>query len=243
MKVKPYEQVSAIYDGLMKKLDYDSWSKYILLIAKAKDNVKDKAKFLELGAGNCKMAKILSDKYKNYYASDISLSMLRSGVNNNLKKICCDMTSLPFKEKFDFVFSAFDSVNYILNKKSLQNLFKEIYCLLEEDGMFTFDASLEKNSLNFSISKSTEGRHNDYQYRMLSKYNKQSRIHSNHFYIRDEFGNEFKELHKEKIYKLDTYFKLAEKEGLYTEACYDCFSFKDVNENSQRAQFVMRKIN
>jgi SAM-dependent methyltransferase len=241
MKVKPYEQVSAIYDGLMKKLDYDSWSKYILLIAK--ENVHDKAKFLELGAGNCKMAKILSEKYKNYYASDISLSMLRSSDKNNLKKICCNMTSLPFKEKFGFVFSAFDSVNYIMKRKSLQNLFKEINYLLEEDGVFTFDASLETNSLNFIISKSTEGRHNDYQYRMSSKYNKRSRIHSNHFYIRDEFGNEFKELHKEKIYNIDTYFKLAEKAGLYTEACYDCFSFKDVKKNSQRAQFVMRKIN
>jgi len=241
MKVKPYEQVSAIYDGLMKKLDYVSWSKYILLIAK--ENVQDKSKFLELGAGNCMMAKIISEKYKNYYASDISLSMLRSSDKNNLKRICCDMTSLPFKEKFDFVFSAFDSVNYILKQKSLQNLFKEINYLLEEDGVFTFDASLETNSLNFSISKSTEGRHNDYHYRMLSKYNKRSRIHSNHFYIRDEYGNEFKELHKEKIYKIDTYFKLAEKAGLYTEACYDCFTFKDVKQNSQRAQFVMRKIN
>lgn len=241
MKVKPYEQVSSIYDGLMKKLDYASWSKYILLIAK--ENVQDKAKFLELGAGNCKMAKILSEKYKNYYASDISLSMLRSSDKNNLKKICCDMISLPFKAKFDFVFSAFDSVNYILKQKSLQNLFNGINYLLEEDGLFTFDASLETNSLNFSISKSTEGRHNDYQYRMLSKYNKRSRIHSNHFYIRDEFGNEFKELHKEKIYKIDTFFKLAEKAGLYTEACYDCFTFKDVKQNSQRAQFVMRKIN
>ena len=241
MKVKPYEQVSSIYDGLMKKLDYASWSNYILLIAK--ENVHDGAKFLELGAGNCKMAKILSEKYKNYYASDISLSMLRYCDKNNLKKICCDMISLPFKAKFDFIFSAFDSVNYILKQKSLQNLFNGINYLLEEEGLFTFDASLENNSLNFSFSKSTEGRHNDYQYRMLSKYNKRSRIHSNHFYIRDEFGNEFKEVHKEKIYKIDTFFKLAEQAGLYTEACYDCFTFKDVKQNSQRAQFVMRKIN
>jgi ubiquinone/menaquinone biosynthesis C-methylase UbiE len=120
MKVKPYEQVSSIYDGLMKKLDYASWSKYIQLIAK--EYVHDGAKFLELGAGNCKMAKILSEKYKNYYASDISLAMLRYCDKNHLKKICCDMTSLPFKEKFDFVFSAFDSVNYILKQKSLLKL-------------------------------------------------------------------------------------------------------------------------
>jgi predicted TPR repeat methyltransferase len=240
MKVKPYEQVSTIYDGLMKKLDYTSWSKYILLIAKK--NVHDGAKFLELGAGNCKMAKILSEKYRNYYATDISLSMLRSSDKNNLEKICCDMTSLSFKGKFDFVFSTFDSVNYILKQRSLQNLFGEVNYLLDEDGIFTFDVSLEKNSLNFIISKSTEGQHNGFQYKMVSKYNKLSRIHYNIFYIWNESGVKFKELHKEKIYPINTYFKLAEKAGLHIEACYDCFTFKDVNQKSERAQFVMRKI-
>jgi SAM-dependent methyltransferase len=241
MKVKPYEQVSVIYEGLMKKLDYTSWAKYILLIAK--ENVHDEARFLELGAGNCKMAKILSEKYKNYYASDISISMLHTSAKDKLKKVCCDMTLLPFKEKFDFVFSAFDSVNYILKQKSLLNLFKEVNYLLEEDGIFTFDASLEKNSLNFIISKSIEGQHNGFQYRMLSKYNKLNRIHYNNFYIWNESGVKFKEVHEEKIYKIDTYFKLAEKAGLHIEACYDCFTFKDVNQKSERAQFVMRKIN
>ena len=33
MKVKPYEKVSAIFDALMKKLDYESWANYILTIA------------------------------------------------------------------------------------------------------------------------------------------------------------------------------------------------------------------
>lgn len=240
MKVKPYEQVSAIYDGLMKKLDYVSWAKYILLIAK--ENVHDEARFLELGAGSCKMAKILSEKYNNYFASDISLSMLRSSDKNSLKKICCDMTALPFKKKFDFVFSTFDSVNYILKQKSLQKLLNEVNSLLEEDGIFTFDASLEKNSLNFITSKSTEGLHNGFQYKMLSKYNKLSRIHYNNFYIWNESGVNFKEVHKEKIYPINTYFKLAEKAGLHIEACYDCFTFKDVNQKSERAQFVMRKI-
>jgi hypothetical protein len=70
-----------------------------------------------------------------------------------------------------------------------------------------------------------------------------SRIHSNHFYIRDESGLEFKEVHREKIYKIDTYFKLAAKAGFHTEACYDCFTFKDVNQKSERAQFVLRKTN
>lgn len=240
MKVKTYEKVSVIYDGLMKKLDYDSWAKYILLIAE--DNVYSKAKILELASGNCKMAKIITDRYKNYYATDISFQMLVSSRNNELKKVCCDMTLLPFKTKFNFIFSAFDSVNYILNQRSLLNLFKEVNNLLSDDGIFTFDVSLQNNSLNFITRKSTEGQHKGNWYQLLSKYNKRSRIHYNNFYIWNESGNKFKEMHKEKIYDINTYFKLSEKAGLITESCYDCFTFNDVNSKSKRAQFVMRKI-
>jgi hypothetical protein len=50
-------------------------------------------------------------------------------------------------------------------------------------------------------------------------------------------------MHKEKIYHIDTYFKLAGKAGLQVVACYDCFDFIDVRPKSKRAQFVMRKIN
>ena len=241
MNVKPYEKVSAIFDTLMKKLDYESWSNYILEIAG--DYIEDDAKILELGAGNCKIAGFISARYSNYVATDISLSMLSSSKKNNLKKICCDMTALPIKSKFDFIFSNFDGINYILKQKTLLRLFTEVFHLLKRDGVFTFDVSLESNSLNFVVSKSEEGRSNGYSFQRISQYNKVSRIHSNHFYIRDDFGNEFKEVHKEKIYKIDTFFKLAEKTGLFTEACYDCFTFKDVKKNSQRAQFVMRKIN
>ena len=152
------------------------------------------------------------------------------------------MTELPVKNKFDFIFSAFDSVNYLLKQKELLRLFEAVSGLLTESGVFTFDASLEKNSLNFIISKTTEGRYNGSSYRMISKYNNQSRIHYNKFYIWDESGKKYKETHKEKIYDIAIYFKLAEKAGLQTLACYDCFDFKDFNQKSKRVQFVMRKI-
>jgi predicted TPR repeat methyltransferase len=240
-RLKPYEKVSDIYDGLMSNLDYKSWSKYILLIAA--ENINDKSRILELGAGSCKIAKVISKHFKNYIATDSSLPMLRSADDKNLTRICCDMSLLPFKNKFDFVFSAFDSVNYILKKKLLLNLFYEVKYLLNENGIFTFDVSLEENSLNFIVSKTTKGHHNGFQYRMISKYNRLSRIHSNNFYIWNEAGKKYKEIHKEKIYHIDTYFKLAEKVGLHVVACYDCFDFKDVGPKSKRAQFVMRKIN
>ncbi|MFI5236907.1 MAG: class I SAM-dependent DNA methyltransferase [Ignavibacteriales bacterium] len=241
MKVKPYEKVAEVYDGLMKKVDYQTWAKYLLVIAE--ENIPHNAKILELGAGNGKMAEIFLKKYKNYFVSDISLPMLKNSSNSHLRKICCDMSAIPITAKFDFIFSAFDGVNYILKQKSLFNLFSEVYRLLTDDGIFTFDVSLERNSMNITFSDFIEGNHNGFWFQKISKYNKHSRIHYNKFYISDETGFKYKEVHKEKIYKIDTYFRLAEKVGLYTEHCFDCFSFKDVSEKSYRAQFVMRKIN
>ncbi len=239
MKVSPYEKVAEVYDGLMKKVDYPTWSKYLLVIAE--ENIPDNARILELGAGNCKMAEIFSKKYENYLATDISLSMLKKSSNNQFAKICCDMTAIPIKDKFDFIFSAFDGVNYILKQKTLANLFSEVYNLLNDDGIFTFDVSLESNSLKLIISDIIEDNYNGSWFQRISKYNKHSRIHYNKFYIRDDSGLEFKEVHKQKIYDISSYFKLAEKAGLYTEHCFDCFTFKDVSKKSHRAQFVMRK--
>ena len=241
MKVSPYEKVADVYNGLMKKVDYPTWAKYLQVIAE--ENIPDDAKILELGAGTCKMADILSEKYKNYFATDISLSMLNGSFNNQFPKICCDMSSIPLNARFDFIFSAFDGVNYILKQKTLFDLFCEVYRLLDEDGIFTFDVSLERNSLNLVIRDIIEDHYHDSWFQRISQYNKHSRIHYNKFYIRDDTGLVFKEVHKQKIYDISTYFKLAEKAGLYVEHCFDCFSFKDVSEKSNRAQFVMRKNN
>lgn len=240
MKLRPYEKLSDVYNGLMKNVDYTSWSKYILEIAE--DYIENSDRVLELASGNCKMAELISRKYKNFVCTDISLSMLRSAKNNGIKKICCDMTKLPLKEKFDFIFSAFDSVNYILKEKTLSRLFNEVYCILTDDGIFSFDASLESNSIKFLIAKTTEDYYNGFSFTRTNRYNKRSRIHYNSFVISRNSGSEVNEVHKQKIHDIRTYFKLAEDAGLHTEACYNCFTFNDVNHDSERAQFVMRKI-
>ena len=240
MKLRPYEKLSDVYNGLMKNVDYTSWSKYILDIAE--DYIKNGGRVLELASGNCNMAELISKKYKNFVCTDISLSMLQSAKNNRTEKICCDMSELPLKEKFDFVFSAFDSVNYILKQKTLSRLFKEVYRILADEGIFSFDASLENNSLKFLIAKTTEDCYNGFSFTRTNRYNKRSRIHYNSFIIAHNSRSKVKEVHKQKIYNIKTYFKLAEDAGLQTEACYSCFTFDDVDPDSERAQFVMRKI-
>ena len=182
-------------------------------------------------------------RFKNFIGTDISFEMLKSSENNKLKKICCDMTELPLKEKFDFIFSAFDSVNYLLKQKILLKLFQEVYLILNDNGIFTFDVSLENNSLKFLIGKKTEDYYNGFSFTRTNKYNRTKRIHYNRFIIRNDSGFIAKEVHRQKIYDIQTYFKLAEKAHLNIEECYECFTFSDLKPESERAQFVMRKSN
>jgi len=240
VKYKPYHKLAQIYNRVMKNVDYINWAKYILDIAE--DYINSESSILELAAGNCKMAEIISDKYPEYIATDLNLPMLKSFEKKIVTRICCDMSELPFNKKNDFIFSAFDSVNYILTQKKLIKFFREVCFVLSNNGIFTFDVSLEKNSTKYDIPNMVEDHHNGFHYQRINRYNKRNQIHYNTFILTDNDGRNTKEVHKQKIYDIMTYFKLAEKAGLHIVACYDCFTFNDLKADSERAQFVMRKV-
>ncbi len=180
-KAKAYENVSFIYEELMRDINYPDWAKYIQNISS--EFVGKDSKVLDLGAGNCKIANLLSKEFPDIIATDISLPMLKSDTNNVVNKVCCDMSSLPFDTKFGLIFSTFDSVNYLMSKKKLLALFKEVAIFLADDGIFTFDVSLEKNSLEFLQDHADEGSTGGYTFKRVSKFFKSRKVHKNIFYI------------------------------------------------------------
>jgi ubiquinone/menaquinone biosynthesis C-methylase UbiE len=241
VRTEAYESLSVIYDEVMKEIDYKLWSDYIMDIAG--DHFKRKnLKVLELSAGIGRMARRISKKFSNYVLTDRSFKMLQQGREINLRKVCCDMTALPFNSKFDFIFSTFDSVNYLLSKNKLLTLFTEVKKNLSENGIFTFDVSLENNSLEFKRNQKTKGIAKGYRFKRTSQYNRRSRIHRNTFEIINQLGVISEEVHKQKIYKFDTYFELANEAGLVVVECLEAFTFNHGNQNSERIQFILKPI-
>ncbi len=238
IKTKPYEKLSLIYDHMMNHVNYELWTKYVYKITR--NLISKNSKVLELAAGNGKFAKRFRSYYPNILLTDISIDMLLSKTNN-LPKVCCEMFSLPFKYKFDLIYSTFDSVNYLVKEKYLLKLFIEVEKILSSNGIFTFDVSLEKNSELYIANHDLNGKDNNIEYEHISIYNKHSRIHHNIFEIKMEDGTIFKEVHKQKIYPFLTYFNLLNKSGLFVLNCYEAFSLKQANENSKRIQFIVRK--
>lgn len=239
-KADPYLHVSNIYAQLMDFVSYKWWARYIFTITKNKTNSNPAV--LELAAGNCSMAKYLSRFYKNYIATDISVSMLKQS-DKNIKRICCDMSCLPFNKKFDLIISSFDSINYLTNKNILLRTFKGISNSLTSNGIFTFDAALENNSYKHEKTANRKGKSGGFKYVRQSKFLSGSKIHKNIFTIQYPDGKIVSEIHRQKIYSFQTYFEMAKKSGFEVVNCYKAFSIIKGNADSDRVQFIMRREN
>jgi SAM-dependent methyltransferase len=237
-KVKPYEVLPYIYPHLMKRIKYDKWANY--LFALVKDDCGKKSNVLELAAGDCTFAKYFSKYFPSLIVTDLSSQMLMKN-NDGLKKVCCNMLSFPFKTKFDLIYSNFDSVNYILSGRSLVKFLQEVSRYLNEGGIFTFDVSLVKNSYIHVARNNKVGKYKGHSYIQSSTFNEHTRIHLNKFVIKLANGTEYSEIHKEKIYAFETYFRLIEKTDLYVAECFESFTFNPGNEKSDRIQFILKK--
>ena len=222
----------------MKSIDYNSWADYIIDISyhynKKANNI------LELASGNCLISEKLSGEFNNILLTDNSISML---TNNSvpLKKICCDMTLLPFKNKFDLIFSTFDSINYLIEKVSLKKLFNEVKRVLSKDGIFTFDVSLEKNSTKNLRRLNRKGKYNGIKYIQKSEYDKKEKIHYNFFELTLESGEKIKEIHKQRIYDFEEYFEIIYNCDLIVRDCFDAFTFDDASNKCERVQFIVMR--
>jgi len=240
MKNDPYKIVANIYDHLMKTISYYEWSHYITDL---QDYYATEAKsFLEIAAGSGRLAFYLSKQFQNLILLDISKSML-DFVDKNLKRVCANMTAIPFKNKFDFIYSTFDSINYLLTENEVQKYFNEIAEILSNNGAFTFDAGLENNSVKNVKHLNRKGKFNNIFYVQKSFYDYESKIHINKFKVMLENGEIFEEVHSQKIYDFELYFELAENAGLHVVDCFDAFTFEDATRDSERIQFIMKKRN
>ncbi len=238
MSTDPYKAVSTIYNHIMHKLSYHEWAKYVSEIKTFYKN--DSEKYLEIACGTGNLNYYLEKIFDDIVMLDISKSMLDQVEPSN-KRVCADMTQLPFKSNFDFIYSTFDSINYVRDEEEIKKYFSEIRNILSVDGIFTFDASLEKNSLKNARRLNRNGLFKGIKYQQSSFYDEDVKLHRNRFSMELENGEIIEEVHTQKIYDFEFYFDASETAGLKVVDCFEAFTFEDANYNSERIQFIMKK--
>ena len=158
-----------------------------------------------------------------------------------IPKVCCNMLAIPFKEKFDFIFCAFDSINYLMSVEELFAFFKEVELLLSDTGLLTFDASLRNNSIKNVKHLNRKGKVSGISYKQESHFDVKDNIHYNNFRIELPGGQIITEEHQQKIFPFTDYFEVIEDTNLYVSDCFDFFTFENATDKCERIQFIIRK--
>ncbi len=229
--IVPYSAFAEFYEIYMKHVDYNAWSDFI--IRRFEEITGNKPiSILEIACGTAAVSRILKDKDYNVEACDIVPEMLDIAryLNRDLKLFQADMTNYSLTKNYDLIISLFDSVNYILNKKSFELMLRQTYENLSDKGVYIFDISTFYNSTeNFDGYINVEDNKENFllhRAEFLSKYYTQEtelNLFSQKFniFVRDD------EIHEQKVWMTKEIIDMINNSDFTLYGIYDI----DINKN------------
>jgi len=142
-----YNKISEIYDLFCDGFDYSHYLNRIFLKCSELPN-----KGLALDCG-CGTGSLMLELFKRGYdcsGVDSSLDMLQI-CGNKLEEagfsahlINQELNEIDLFGAYDLVFCSMDTVNHILNKRTLKQFFSRLYNFIEPNGYFIFDIKTKK---------------------------------------------------------------------------------------------------
>lgn len=124
------------YDKIYKERFYKDYSDFIKKIIEKK-GINNPSVF-DIGCGTGRIIRY----FKNWkcYGIDLSEEMVKIARRRNKKaSISVGKFNSKIKGKFDVIISTFDTINYILKEKEIENFFKYVKNHITDEGVFIFD--------------------------------------------------------------------------------------------------------
>lgn len=158
-----------------------------------------------------------------------------------------DMRSIPFFNEFDLVTCFFDSLNYMLTIKDLQEAFQNAYQALKPGGFFIFDMNtIFGLAVEWMQAKTyVQNEADDFIEIHRQEYDYENQIATMHITIFKEQGalwERIDEAHHERGYPIADLQYLLTQMGFEISGMYGSLRKRtEVNSNSPRVWFVNRK--
>ena len=241
-----YLHLAPVYDDMMADVDYQRWADYLHAIL-SKHSAK---RIFETGCGTGNITFALARHGYDITAADLSPAMLKAAKQKNAR-LCAgvtfvhqDMRRLQAAGKIDAVVCACDGPNY-LEAKGLDMFIKSAYNALGSGGLLLFDVSsrykLERTldgNVYFDEADDTvciwKNRYEPDEQKLemdVTIFSKQGALYER-----------FHETHTQYAHDRADIEAAAKSAGFSETAVYDCFTFDEPGEDSQRLQFVLRKV-
>lgn len=235
-----------IYDDIMSGVPYDLWYEYLNELLSFYN--EQPRKILDLACGTGNMTYRFAEKGKKVVGLDGSEQMLAvaqkkmSDSEGRIEFVQADLRDFSLPYKFDFVFSVFDSINYILTRRGLRKVFANVKQVLEDDGIFIFDMNTIHRLMSIEPGSSLFTGEN-YSCVWMDRVDESSKKWSVKLKIKlkGEENGYYEELHEETSYPLSDVKALLKETGFKEVDVYKAFTFSTANDSNNRVYFAAKK--
>ena len=245
----PYTRFAYAYDKMMENVDYDRWARYVEDLFEYYGPIPKRV--LDIACGTGQVTVRLARSGYEMFGVDKALEMMqvaREKARNMRVKIGLaqsDMRSLPFKRTFDAAICLYDSINYMLTREDLRKAFLSAASVLKTGGLYIFDVTTERNIvLHFHLQTFAETE-DDFSYIWKNVYSFRDKICRTvlTFFIKEgDTYRRYDELHVQKIFEVDEVKEDLERAGFKMLNAFDAFTFRRWGRDSDRINFIARKV-
>lgn len=261
--MEAYTSFASVYDRFMDNVPYTEWAEYLHGLLR-EYQIED-GLLLELGCGTGSMTERLAGYGYDMIGVDCSGEMLdiarkkkeRSG--HDILYLLQDMREFELYGTVRAAVSICDSMNYILEERELEQVFRLVNNYLDPGGIFIFDFNTEYKYReilgNRTIAEDREDcgfiwdnyyyeeeRINEYDLTLFIRAG-QERGGPEHDGVRQdgEWFRRFRETHVQKGYTLEGMKAALENAGLLYLCAYDADTRKTPHAQSERIYVIARE--
>ncbi|MFH1571554.1 MAG: class I SAM-dependent methyltransferase [Gemmatimonadota bacterium] len=242
----PYDGLAAIYDYVMRHVDYVEWAGYVRSLLELHGRGVRRLAELACGTGNAALE--LHRLGYEVAGSDGSPAMVRmarskaAALTRDITFDVRDLRDLGDLGPVDAAVCLYDSFNYLLDQSDVDAALAEVGRVLIDGGLFIFDVCTEQNSLRYFRDVRDAETGPGFVYSRHSYYDREHRLQFNAFEIRfDEGELQVRETHSQHIYRCEELMARIDASSLELLAAYDGFTLRPGSEQSDRVHFVLRR--
>lgn len=244
--MEAYTSFAEVYDLFMDNVPYEAWSSYLADILK-EYHIED-GLLLDLGCGTGKLTRLMQAKGYDMIGVDYSYDMLsiaKEKSDESILYLLQDMREFELYGTVRGIYSACDSLNYILEEEELKEVFSLVNNYLDPEGVFIFDMNTPYKYKHLLAENTFAETREEGSFIWENYFDEKEKMNEYDLtlYIKDEGERfqRFQEFHYQKSYDLDTIQRLLEEAGLKFVAMYDAYTKNPAAEDSERVLIIAKE--